>query len=1253
MIRQYQLARILGLVALSASLGHSVQAVPLSDAPIFSNTSVPGNLALALSVEYPTAISVANLGNYVHSSTYLGYFDPNKCYDYFYDSREPDESYFQPAGKANNHTCSKKWSGNFMNWVAMPTVDPFRWALTGGYRATDEDNLTILQKAYGSRQGTAKENYPYRGTGLTDNNLNGADVSKVTSFSGSVFRSRIWGKGVVMQFTTKDSNGYQEDNPSRIQHYGNGSTSRDENYSVRIRVKVCDNSSAAGGLEENCVKYGNSYKPEGLMQKFSNKIRYSAFGYLYDGGTNRQGGVLRAKMGFIGPDKPVPMSTTPENNANAEWSKTTGRMIANPDSDLAGDSGVSNSGVMNYLNQFGNTSGQYMSHDNVSEMYYAVMRYFQNIGNVPEWTNNTSGNNIGRKDGFPAPATWKDPILYSCQKNFVLGIGDSNTHYDKNTGGGTLTRTNRNKPAMVREDTFNKSDEWTKWVEQKEGGNVASRNMAWGNDGSGYIAGLAYGNHVNDMRADLVGKQTVSTYWMDVMEGQYAQDRNPYWLAAKYGGFAVPAGYDGTEAWRNEWWTTEGDTVPMYAKGNFSASNPSNNRQVRQRPSNYFLAGNAAQMVSGLTQAFNSIAASVNAFTTAVTPSSNVFTSAGTTSYSASYGSEHWSGSIKAATLSFGSNGAELTDIWSTDTAMAVQLAASGWDTGRRVVTWNKDHASGARGVPFRLSSLSASMRSALDTSYVANDDSADYLNYLRGDKANEVGTSTGKHVYRTRSGPLGDVVNSKLVLSSAPSMRYSEVYNKGYAAFKTTYASRTPLVLFGANDGMLHALNAKTTGASAGQEVFAYIPSQTYYGPEGNSVVHANTNGLAAIGNPAYEHRYYVDATPQVFDVDFAKTHASGLSDPVWRTVVVGGLGKGGKGFYALDITDPSAMSNETDAAGKVLWEISNATEGFENLGYSFGVPVMVKTSKYGWTLILTSGYNNADGQGYLFLVNPRTGELLETIGTGQAAPGMAQASAFIKNYMDGIADAVYVGDLNGKLWRFDLTKTAGSYDAPTILFRAVSPDGGAQPITSAPIAEIHPSTRDRMVLFGTGKLLDGQDVSLTQRQSFYAVRDGNNTAFAAAPTEALVRGNLTQVASLTTSVNIPKTSRGWYHDLARDNGVAWRITITPSAADGIALFTATLTSGDACSPAGLGRAYAVDYASGESVLASKTNPSDTVAYFSMDSAPTDNVIIKKDGTLGGVAGDAMGKTEDLSFNTKASMIVRLINWRELKAVD
>lgn len=1243
-MKAFQFSQVLGAIAISFAAIPSVYAVNLADAPIFSSVSVPGNLALALSVEYPTAISVANLGNYDHASNYLGYFDPNKCYDYVYDKNTPDNSYFQPAGKASSHTCSSKWSGNFMNWVSMPTIDPFRWVLTGGYRETDTQSLTILQKAYGSAQGSAGGNFPYRGTGIaanTNNNLPASDVSKVTPFTGKVFNSRIWGKGVVMQFTTGSKDGYKDNTPSKLVHYGNG-TSDDLNYSVRIRVKVCDSSSAAGGVEDNCVKYGSSYKPEGLMQKYSNKIRYSAFGYLYEGGSSRQGGVLRAKMGFIGPKKPVAMSTTPEVNDLGEWDGATGIMRGDPDSSTSSLSGVSRSGAMNYLNQFGNLSQNYMSHDNVSEMYYAAARYYQNMGNVPEWWNNL---NDSKKDGFPVVGEWGDPIAYSCQKNFILGIGDNNTHYDSNTGGNagfTNSSGTRPLPNAVKNDKFNESSKWTLSVEKAEGGAVENRKRVWGSTpGSEFIAGLAYGSHVNDIRSDLVGKQTIETYWMDVMENQKALDRNPYWLAAKYGGFKVPEGFDveATPTLNDSWWTS-GEAINM-------------NGTSRKRPNNYFLAGNAGQMVEGLTSAFNSIAASVNAFTTAVTPSSNVISSAGTTSYSASYGSEFWSGAVKASTLSFSSAGSALTDIWTTDTTMASQLTGSGWDTGRVVITWNKDHVKGARGVPFRTSSISTSMKSALDTSYVSGDDSVNYLNYLRGDKSNELATTTGTHVYRTRSSPLGDVVNSKLILSAAPNMRYAEAFNKGYAAFKRDKAARTPLLLFGANDGMLHAINGATTGENAGKEAFAYIPSHMFYGPDGSTNTQANTDGLAALGKPAYEHRFYVDATPKVFDLDFTKTQGMSVGSPDWRTMVVGGLGKGGKGFYALDITDPGSMTTEAGAAAKVLWEISNATTGFENLGYSFGVPVMVKTVKYGWTLILTSGYNNANGQGYLFLINPRNGELLETIGTGVAAPGLSQASAFTKNYMDGIADAVYVGDLNGKIWRFDLTKTSGSYDAPAVLFQTASPDNGAQPITVAPLAEIHPQTRERIVMFGTGQLLDGQDVSLVKRQSFYAFTDGSNNQFAAAPTSALTRSNLTAVDSLTTAVTIPKDSRGWYHDLGRENNVAWRITITPSVAQGVALFTATLTSGDACSPAGKGRVYGVDYAAGATVLANPTTPGAFVAYLDLDSSPTDNVVIKKDGELGGIVGNSTGGTKEIKFNTSVVKPVRLINWRELKAVD
>src|ERR1700722_836470 len=153
------LAVVLGVVC-GGEAGAVTTTVPLADAPIFATSNVPGNMVFTPSVEFPTAISVANLNNYDDTIAYLGYFDPAKCYDYQYNAAAEagstlvgSSSYFQPtafASGTNGHSCSGKWSGNFMNWATMQTIDPFRWALTGGYRSVDQTTYpqTILEKAW-------------------------------------------------------------------------------------------------------------------------------------------------------------------------------------------------------------------------------------------------------------------------------------------------------------------------------------------------------------------------------------------------------------------------------------------------------------------------------------------------------------------------------------------------------------------------------------------------------------------------------------------------------------------------------------------------------------------------------------------------------------------------------------------------------------------------------------------------------------------------------------------------------------------------------------------------------------------------------------------------------------------------------------------------------------------------------------------------------------------------------------------------
>jgi type IV pilus assembly protein PilY1 len=347
----------------------------------------------------------------------------------------------------------------------------------------------------------------------------------------------------------------------------------------------------------------------------------------------------------------------------------------------------------------------------------------------------------------------------------------------------------------------------------------------------------------------------------------------------------------------------------------------------------------------------------------------------------------------------------------------------------------------------------------------------ASLVNYLRGQSQNEgylAGTS-GK-LYRTRSAALGDIVGSKSQYVAAP---YRDYLDAGYASFKAAQSARTPMVYVGGNDGMLHAFYAPAatatgaTLATAGTEAWAYIPT----------IVIDNLSKLADI-NYKSNHRFFVDGTPLVSDVKF--------SDGEWHTILVGGLNKGGKGFYALDVTDPAAPVS--------LWEFdsSNCSPGGCSVGYSFGVPVIGKLANGTWAVFLTSGYNNSTGQATLFVLNAQSGASIKSMnaGSGSASDpsGLAKISAW-SNYpgVDDTVQNVYGGDLQGNIWRFDVN----SDSATTAVLLGVAKDsaGARQSITTAP--EVGLVKGKRYVFVGTGRLLGVGDLDRTQTQSVYGLYD------------------------------------------------------------------------------------------------------------------------------------------------------------------
>ena len=322
-----------------------------------------------------------------------------------------------------------------------------------------------------------------------------------------------------------------------------------------------------------------------------------------------------------------------------------------------------------------------------------------------------------------------------------------------------------------------------------------------------------------------------------------------------------------------------------------------------------------------------------------------------------------------------------------------------------------------------------------------------DKVDYIRGDSSLELQNGGS---FRNRYTRLGDIVHS------APLYQDDVLY-------------------VGGNDGMLHAFSAAT-----GTELFAYVPNLVF-------------NNLNRLPEFPQTHKFFVDLTP----------FASRVGD---RTYLVGGLGKGGQGYYMLDITAPATNTQETSNSW-VKWEYPDAAtpvDEREDLGYSFSKAFIVRSndttiSGNGWVVIFGNGYNSANGHAVLFVLNAMTGELIKTIDTGVNSCNGLSTPLPVDVDGDLRVDYVYAGDLKGNLWKFDFKSPANSGwtvaykdgTTPMPLFQAKDTNGFTQPITSKPDAMKHCSKHGYMVIFGTGRYLGSIDFTDAGSQSVYGIWD------------------------------------------------------------------------------------------------------------------------------------------------------------------
>lgn len=511
----------------------------------------------------------------------------------------------------------------------------------------------------------------------------------------------------------------------------------------------------------------------------------------------------------------------------------------------------------------------------------------------------------------------------------------------------------------------------------------------------------------------------------------------------------------------------------------------------------YFSARDPDSVRTGLTEALNSIQLRVGAAAAAAT--SNLMpTKTDNGAYVASYGTVEWWGDLQARNIDVDNGGAVsesakkgtpdecVNDGTHTDTgclwSAQKKLDALDWSSQRKAYIAPTSGTSGASLRSLTYGGLSAaekayfnpttgiSQYSAIHTAYpgyTADVLASSLVDFLRGDPDSEQDGAGGDQLWRNRIHVLGDIVNTQPVYVRGAAFTYDDTTNPGYDAYILANVDRQSVVYVSANDGYLHAFAAQDSAdgtITGGTELFAFMPS----------LIMPTIKELADVN---YVHQYFVDGLITVGDVYF---------DSAWHTVLVGGLGGGGKSYYALDITNPLSP--------KYLWEISSATTGFENLGYTYGNASINKLPSGSWAVMFGSGYNNADGKGYLYAVNPKTGAMVSGFplttnsGTTASPSNLGKINAWVDNLqVDNTATDVYAGDLEGDLWRFNLITNTVSKLAH--LDNADSPTPHAQPITTKP--EMTEIDGTRVIFVGTGQYLAEDDKSNINVQSFYAIRD------------------------------------------------------------------------------------------------------------------------------------------------------------------
>jgi type IV pilus assembly protein PilY1 len=855
--------------------------------------------------------------------------------------------------------------------------------------------------------------------------------------------------------------------------------------------------------------------------------------------------------------------------------------------------------------------------------------------------------------------TFSDPIEYECQQNFTLLTTDG---FWNNGDGKELNGTT----------TMGNYDASPSIPPYYEGGTATSNTLA---DVAKYYRDT-------DLRTTALGNCT-GALGTDVCQSVSASAGPAPNLKQTMATLTLGLGVDGTLAYSTDYKT---DTVGDFADIRNGVKNwpvPSANdittvddlwHAAVNGDGTYFSAKKPTELVERLKSAIASIQVTLGNGATAAATSLNPIPGSQNFFYITSYNSGDWTGNLEKRSLDLVQKKINPTadacveDVVAANNCTApgaiqpdgagyscvtpgiidpadcagtlvgteckVPVATSCTGVLKSQVTRNILFNNGGILQPFDYSSLTAAQQATFDPPFLqanltqgpaytpaqqANLTGDKLVNYLKGDTTFDEGATLPEdRLFRKRKALLGDLVNSEPLFIGEPSFDYGD---SGYLDFRAAQAGRNQVVYVGANDGMLHAFDADTL-----VELWAYVPS----------MVIPNMWKLAD-ANYAAKHSFYVNGDFQVADICVA-ANCNTASASAWKTILVGSLGSGGRGYFALDITDP--------ASPNLLWEFdASAANGDVNLGYSFGRPIITKRpSDNRWVVLLSSGYNNipdsdpfyslpstkfkpnnpvqftgGDGVGRLFIIDAKNGTKLNEISTAEgssfAPSGLGQITTLTPNArQNNTSTYVYGGDLNGNVWRFDIsTNTAFKFT------QLIGPDG-PQPITTKMnIGRVGNTGDKRIILIGTGKYLEVSDLSNTDKQTLYGITDTDipsGTLSNPRSSSSLIEQVLTTdaadpdvrtISTFDVDLSGVTTIRGWYIDLP-DSGE--RQDVNAQLVGTNLLVPTTVTESTACQPDGYSWQYQLNYLTGSYVV-----PGGTLGT-RYDTRTTGNAVLNIGGT-------------------------------------